>query len=62
MLELDLTKVDLPPGDYELTGLWDWSAMKATGAVHVLPLSDFKRAHLDPASQDRLLAASAIRQ
>jgi hypothetical protein len=58
MLELDLTKVNLSPGDYELTGLWDWSAMKATGAVHVLPLSDFKQAHLDPASQDRLLAAS----
>lgn len=58
MLELDLTTVNLPPGDYGLTGFWDWTAMKATGVVHVRPLSDFKQAHLDPASQDRLLAAS----
>jgi hypothetical protein len=58
MLELDLTNLNLPPGDYGLTGLWDWTTMKATGAVHVLPVSDFNQAHLDPASQDRLLAAS----
>lgn len=55
-LELDLTKANVPPGDYKLTGLWDWTPLQATGTVHVAPLSDFKTAHLDPASQDRLLA------
>ena len=58
MLELDLTKVTLPPGDYRLTGLWDWTPTRVEGIVHVLPLSDFQQAHLDPASQDRLLAGS----
>ena len=59
MLELDLAKVNLPPGDYKLTGFWDWTAMEADRDWCMFsPLSDFKKAHLDPASQDRLLAAS----
>lgn len=57
-LEIDLTKVNLPPGDYHLTGYWDWAPFEAAGAVHVRPLSDFTRAKLEPASQDQLLAKS----
>ena len=57
-LELDLTKVKLPPGEYKLTGLWDWTPVQADGTVHLLPLSGFEQAHLDPASQDRLVAKS----
>ncbi len=55
-LEIDLTKAKLQPGDYHLTGYWDWTPFEATGDVHVLPLSDFKQAKLEPASQDQLLA------
>lgn len=57
-LEIDLTKVPVPPGDYNLTGFWDWTPVQALGTIHVQALSDFKSAHLDPASQDRLLAKS----
>jgi hypothetical protein len=57
-LEINLTKVNVPPGDYKLTGFWDWTPLPVTGTVHVRPLSDFKDAHLDPASQDRLLENS----
>ena len=57
-LEIDLTKVHLAAGDYKLTGFWDWMPMEATGTVHVVALSDFKKANLEPASQDRLLASS----
>jgi hypothetical protein len=57
-LELDLAKSKVPPGDYKLSALWDWVPLQATGIVHVLPLSDFKTAQIDPASQDRLLAGS----
>jgi len=57
-LEIDLTKVKLPPGDYKLTAFWDWTPLQANGIVHVRPLSDFKEARLDPASQDRLLEKS----
>lgn len=57
-LEIDLTKANLSPGDYKLTAFWDWATLQATGTVHVLPLSDFKQAHLDRASQDHLLAKS----
>jgi hypothetical protein len=57
-LELDLTKASLPPGDYRLAGLWDWTPARVEGVVHVRPLSDFRQARLDPVSQDRLLAGS----
>jgi hypothetical protein len=57
-LELDLAKAKLPPGEYSLTGVWDWTPMKATGTVHVAALSDFHSARVEPASQDRLLAGS----
>jgi len=57
-IELDLTKVGVPPGDYKLTALWDWQPFESSGQVHVLPLSDFSKAQLDPASQDRLLSKS----
>ncbi len=57
-LEIDLTKVKLPAGDYRLTGYWDWTPFESTGEVHVRPLSEFQRAKLEPASQDRLLAKS----
>ncbi len=58
-VEIDLTKAKLPPGDYHLSGYWDWKPFQATGDVHVLSLSDFKQAQLEPASQDRLLANSS---
>jgi hypothetical protein len=55
-LELDLTKAKLAPGDYHLSGYWDWVPFTADGFVHVKDLSTFDTAKLDPASQDRLLA------
>ena len=55
-IEIDLSKVKLAPGDYHLAGYWDWTPFQATGEVHVRPLSDFKRAKLQPASQDKLIA------
>jgi len=55
-VEIDLSKANLSPGDYHLTGYWDWAPFEATGEVHVRPLSDFKQAKLEAASQDQLLA------
>ncbi|HLH05397.1 MAG TPA: hypothetical protein VKX25_21695 [Bryobacteraceae bacterium] len=55
-LELDLTKNPPPPGDYHLSGFWDWTPFQANGEIHVHPLSDFKTAHIEADSQDKLLA------
>ncbi len=55
-LELDLTKASVAPGDYHLSGYWDWTRFQASGEIHVAPLSDFSSAKLEPASQDQLLA------
>ncbi len=57
-LEFDLAKINLPPGDYRLSGFWDWAPFQAAGDIHIRPLSDFKDAKLETSSQDRLLAHS----
>lgn len=55
-VEVDLTKVNVPPGEYHLAGYWDWAPFEATGTINVRPLSDFNKAKLKPESQDQLLA------
>ncbi len=55
-IEIDLSKANLNPGDYHLTGYWDWAPFEATGQVHIRLLSDFTHARLEPLSQDQLLA------
>jgi hypothetical protein len=55
-LEIDLTKTEIPPGDYTLSGSWDWTHFEAAGKVHVAELSDFSKARVTEASQDRLVA------
>jgi hypothetical protein len=55
-LQVDLTKVDLPPGEYNLTAYWDWDRFSLHGEVGVRPLGDFKDARLRPESQDLLIA------
>ncbi len=55
-LEIDLSKVNVPPGDYQLAGYWDWTPFEAIGPVHVRALSNFEQARVEPMSQDRLLA------
>lgn len=57
-IEIDLTKTQLPAGEYHLSAYWDWAQFDAAGSVHVLPLSDLTAAHLQPESQDRLVAKS----
>ncbi len=57
-LEIDLTKAKLGPGEYRLGGYWDWAQFQVEGTVHVLPLGDLTGAHLQPESQDRLVAKS----
>ena len=56
-LELDLTKANVTPGKYKLVGNWDWDPFAVMGDVNVHSLADFKTAHLDPDSQDRLIAS-----
>jgi len=57
-LEIDLTKAKVDPGDYYLSGYWDWAPFTAVGSVHVRSLSDFSDTRLQPESQDRLVAGT----
>lgn len=57
-LNIDLSKVTINPGSYQLTGMWDWTLLPVQGKVSVRPLSSFAQAHIDRESQDRLLQHS----
>ena len=57
-LEIALDKVNIAQGDYKLEAYWDWNSFKAKGEIHVRPLSNFKDARLQAASQNDLLAHS----
>jgi hypothetical protein len=55
-LTLDLSKVNVPPGQYALEAMWDWTRMRVTGNVTVSPFADLSSVIIPPASQDRLIA------
>ena len=54
-LDLDLTQVRLPPGQYQLAAMWDWHPIQVNGAVDLRPLGDFSKAKLTQESSDRLV-------
>lgn len=56
-VEVDLSKVKMQGGTYQLGAWWDWVEFKGTGDIHVLPLPDLSAAKLTPTSQDKLLAS-----
>jgi hypothetical protein len=43
---------------HTLSGFWDWTHFEVAGTVNVAELSDFSKARVAEASQDRLLAKS----
>jgi hypothetical protein len=54
-LTVDLRKVKIPQGEYQLAALWDWSALSVKGNVQVRSLSNFSGVKIDPASADLLV-------
>jgi hypothetical protein len=54
-IDLDLSKIKLSPGDYELTALWDWEKLRVQGTLHLHPYGDFSKARLAPGMRDRLV-------
>jgi hypothetical protein len=57
-LELDPDDPKLTPGEWKLTGQWDWSPLTVTGKIQLRPFSKFEKAHLTPMSHDRLTQSS----
>jgi hypothetical protein len=56
VLDVDLTGVKVPEGEYVLKANWDWDSFAAHGHVGVRPSGDVKLAHLASESQDVLIA------
>ena len=54
-LKIDLAKAEIAPGEYKLSGGWDWDTFLAGGSVHVLAPPDLSEAVIEPSSSDRLI-------
>jgi hypothetical protein len=54
-LNIDLAKAVVAPGEYQLSGAWDWADFAAAGPIHVVPPPDLSKAAIEPASSDRLV-------
>jgi hypothetical protein len=57
-LEVDLSKVKVPPGDYHLQATCDWAPLDFGGLLHVRPYGDFSHVEVAPESRDSLVAGS----
>jgi hypothetical protein len=55
-LEIDLSKAKVPPGTYKLQADWDWDKFPIKGELQVQKFGNFASAHIDPLSQDQLIA------
>ena len=54
-LRIDLAKTALQPGEYRLSGDWDWTAFEADGTLRVQPLPDLSKAALASEYRDKLV-------
>lgn len=59
-LALDLSHVQLPPGNYRLASHWDWQQFQVKGTVHIHPFGDFSGVKVTARSQDRLVAGNGM--
>jgi hypothetical protein len=57
-LTLDLRHVSVPPGDYHLASLWDWTPVDVQGTITVKPVAPLSGAKLAPGIADRLIAGA----
>jgi hypothetical protein len=57
-LDVDLSKVKLPPGQYRLAAMWDWQPMEVKGDVDLRPYGDLAKAKVTQESLDHLAAGS----
>jgi hypothetical protein len=57
-LDVDLSKVKLPAGQYQLAAMWDWQPMEVKGDVDLRPYGDLAKAKVTQESLDHLVAGS----
>lgn len=60
VVDIDLSKLRVPAGDYRLGYTWDWNALTVTGTVHVHPADDLSTARLPPHEHDKLIEGNGI--
>jgi hypothetical protein len=54
-LEIDLSKANIPAGDYHLAATWDWEPLPVSGTLHLHPYADFAHVALARGEQDKLV-------
>lgn len=58
--EIDLRKTEIPAGNYQLRGKWDWDTVNVQGSWRVSPTGDLKQARVSADSALRLVEESGI--
>lgn len=59
-LDLDLSQVRLPPGQYQLAAMWDWQHLTVKGDVDLRPMGDFVKAKVAQESADHLVEGTGL--
>lgn len=54
-LEIDLSKVNTPAGDYQLAATWDWEPFPVAGTLHLQAYGDFAHVTLTRGECDKLV-------
>jgi hypothetical protein len=54
-LRFELAKANIAPGEYKLSGAWDWAEFAADGPIQVVTPPDLSKAAIESASSDRLV-------
>jgi hypothetical protein len=59
-IEVDLSKASVPPGEYRLSGMWDWQSITVSGPLHLHPYGDFSKVKITPETRDRLVEGNGV--
>ncbi len=59
-LGLDLRRLALPPGNYRLAALWDWTPVAVRGTIAVRRIASLAAAKLAPGAADKLIAGNGV--
>ncbi|HUB83350.1 MAG TPA: hypothetical protein VMB03_31335 [Bryobacteraceae bacterium] len=59
-VDIDLSKVKVPAGDYQLGFAWNWDSLAVGGTLHIHPAGDLSTIVLAPDEHDKLIEGRGI--
>jgi hypothetical protein len=59
-LSLNLRKLHLTPGSYQLAATWDWTPLPVAGTIRTVGFPDLSSAKMAAGSEDRLIGGNSV--